>query len=83
MTVSTSGDVILGGNRCLQPGEADREAARVNAATVVAQGNRLKGGHPSLIITARAGATAVGNITSGGIQINGNAVPNDAMNPIG
>ncbi|HZM75758.1 MAG TPA: hypothetical protein VFC19_08535 [Candidatus Limnocylindrales bacterium] len=83
LTVVTSGDVILGGNRCLQPAEADREAARINAATVVAHGNRLKGGRPSLIITARSGATAVGNITSGGIQINGNQIPNDAINPIG
>jgi hypothetical protein len=83
VAVTTSGDVILGGNRCLQPGDAGREAARITAATAVAHGNRLKGGRPSLIITARSGATAVGNITSGGIQINGNSVPNDALNPIG
>lgn len=83
LQVTTAGDVILSGNRCLQPGDADREAARINAATAVAQGNRLRGGRPSLVITARSGATAVGNITSGGIQINGNAVPNDALNPIG
>jgi hypothetical protein len=83
LAVTTSGDVILSGNRCLQPGDADRESARINAATAVAHGNRLKGGRPSLIITAKSGATAVGNITSGGIQINGNQVPNDALNPIG
>lgn len=83
LAVTTTGDVILGGNRCLQPGDADREAVRISAATAVAQGNRLKGGRPSLIITARSGATAVGNVTSGGIQINGNNVPNDALNPTG
>jgi len=83
LVVTTVGDVILGGNRCLRPGGAEQAAARVTAATAVAQGNRLKGGHPSLVITAKSGATAVGNITSGGIRINGNDVANDSLNPIG
>ncbi|GIH06855.1 hypothetical protein Rhe02_49220 [Rhizocola hellebori] len=83
INVTVTGDVHLTGNRGSHPSETDREVARINAATAIAQGNRLSGGHPSLSITARSAAVAVGNITSGGIQINGHEVARDALNPIG
>jgi Family of unknown function (DUF6519) len=83
LLVMTAGDVALTGNRGAQPATAGREVARVTAATVVAQGNRFKGGDPSLLISAQGGAVAIGNITSGGIQVNGTALPPDTLNPIG
>ena len=83
INITATGDVHLSGNRGAHPSETDREVARISAATVIAQGNRLSGGHPSLSITARTAGVAVGNITSGGIQINGHEVARDALNPIG
>jgi hypothetical protein len=83
LTVQTAGEVILTGNRGVQPGHAGREVARIHSAAAVAQGNRFKGGEPSLIISTRDGAVVIGNLTSGGVQVNGNALPHDNLNPLG
>ncbi|MGN9809522.1 DUF6519 domain-containing protein [Micromonospora sp. BQ11] len=91
VTVQTPGDVLMSGNRCAQPAGVEQVVVRLAGATATVQGNRVQGGHPSMTITVsrdstgEAGAAAVvGNITTGGIQVNGSPLqaPWAPLNPI-
>jgi hypothetical protein len=88
IVVSTGGNVIMTANRCVQPGTAEQQVVRIAAGVAIVQGNRLVGGDPSMTMAVNPdAATVIGNITSGGIQINGTMVDNtnkpwSSLNPV-
>ncbi|WP_155368523.1 DUF6519 domain-containing protein [Catellatospora vulcania] len=91
VTVQTPGDVLMSGNRCAQPGGAEQAVVRLAGATAAVHGNRVQGGYPSMTIMVgkdasgeAAAAAVVGNITTGGIQVDGSPLqaPWAALNPI-
>jgi hypothetical protein len=82
VVVEAPGDVVMTGNRCTQPPDARTTTVALTGGTTVVQANRIHGGVPSMTIAANS-AVVLGNITSGGIQLNGTAIPADATNPKG
>jgi hypothetical protein len=91
VTVQTTGDVLMSTNRCAQPGSAEQVVVRLAGATATVHGNRVQGGYPSMTITVAKDSTGkadaaavVGNITTGGIQVNGTPLqaPWAPLNPI-
>jgi hypothetical protein len=77
VTLMTPGDVVMSSNRCAQPDRGDQPAIRLTAGVAVVQGNRVRGGHPSITMDVDVDAVSViGNITSGGIQIRGTEAAN-------
>ncbi|MEV6693804.1 DUF6519 domain-containing protein [Micromonospora sp. NPDC051196] len=91
VVVQTSGDVLVSGNRCAQPGDAKQIVVRLTGATAAVHGNRVQGGYPSMTVTVGKDSTGeadaaavVGNLTTGGIQVNGSPLqaPWAPLNPI-
>lgn len=89
VVVTTGGDVVMSANRCEQPGTGAQHVVRMAAGVALVQGNRLRGGRPSMTMTVGIdSAIVLGNVTSGGIQINGTPVegypdkPWSSLNPV-
>ena len=89
VVVATSGDVVMGANRCEQPGTGAQHVVRMTAGMALVQGNRLRGGRPSMTMTVDIDSVVVlGNLTSGGIQVNGTPLegypdrPWSSLNPV-
>jgi hypothetical protein len=89
VVVTTGGDVVMNANRCEQPGTGAQHAVRMAAGVALVQGNRLRGGRPSMTMTVDIDSVVVlGNVSSGGIQINGTPVegypdkPWSSLNPV-
>lgn len=78
--ISTGGDCCLAENQCYLAflGENSPGGASVRAASLVASGNRFAAGNPAFRILTPQNAlpsyTVLGNISSGGILVNGNAL---------
>src|SRR5262249_26109324 len=73
VVVQIPGGVVMTGNRCAQPLGSRRPVVGLSAHAAVIQANRVFGGEPSMTIAASP-AVLLGNITSGGIHLNGATV---------
>ena len=67
--VEVAGDVLLQGNWCVQPEDA-QPAVELTGATASVADNRLRGGKPSMVVTVSPdNAVILGNLNSGGITV--------------
>ncbi|MDF5753132.1 DUF6519 domain-containing protein [Spongiactinospora sp. TRM90649] len=88
VSVLVPGEVVMSANRCTQPDGSQVPVAHLNADLAIVQGNRLVGGSPSMTLdVAPTAASVQGNITTGGIRIQGVTVENTGkpwalLNPI-
>jgi Family of unknown function (DUF6519) len=82
--VAALGDAQFSTNHIDNAASDQGAAALIVGQTVIAQGNRVVGGDPSIEIDAATQFAAVGNITSAGINAGGPlASPWDVLNPVG
>jgi hypothetical protein len=78
--VEVAGDVLLQGNWCVQPEDA-QPAVQLTGATASVADNRLRGGKPSMVVTVSPDAAVIlGNLNSGGITVGATAPGTPAEN---